>query len=76
MSHLIEGDLKLSTLVIGAGGPFNHDIIKHSLISRSGVESDYPQILHANPAFCDSSFKIIGGKPAPTSIIWSNVLNK
>lgn len=75
LSHLIEGDLKLSTLVIGAGGPYNHDIIKHSLIGRSGVESDYPQILRANLVFCDSPFKIIGGKPTPTSIIWSNVLN-
>ncbi|CAH1394080.1 unnamed protein product [Nezara viridula] len=76
LSHLMEEDLKLSTLVIGAGGPFNHDIIKHSLIGRSGVESDLPQILQTNLVFCDSPFKIIGGKPTPTSIIWSNVLNK
>ncbi|XP_014275023.1 tRNA-specific adenosine deaminase 1 [Halyomorpha halys] len=76
LSHLIEGDLKLSTVVIGAGGPFNHDIIKHSLIGRSGVERNLPKILQSNLVFCDSPFKIIRGKPAPTSIIWSNVLNK
>ena len=62
--------------MIGGGGPFNNEIITKSLIGRSHVLKNHPKIIKSNLIFCDSPFKVQGGKPAATSIIWSDVKNK
>lgn len=76
LSHLIEGGIKLSTIVISHGGPYDPDIIFNSLVRRSNASGDVPKIIHSKVAFSSTLEKVKGGKPAPSSIIWSNVPEK